>query len=287
MHESFPSGSREEPAAQSENFEQPEELEQTSSESEVTGHLPVEHERGEDAVDVYVDGPTQLDVAALDFDGAKESHVDNPSDAWDQAHDEKYTREGKTGLLERARTAEYGELSAYKPNTISDLYKAYLNGENVTVDFNGDSLNSREIGELGIDGAYEKYFGYDKEHYEEHVRLARAARTAEYDLKQFEAAYRAKKEIPKLVEESAELIKPEAGGEWRECLKTRATDLYHGADSKSAIEVMKAHSRGVSTEELKELLDSQGHSGSSYGMTMAIIKHFYREGDNLIEALQR
>jgi len=200
------------------------------------------------------------------------------------AHDEKYRREGKTEFLEDPQEAHL-MAGTHKSEAVDDLYKAYLNGEHVTADFNGEKMSSREIGELGVDGTYEKYFGYDRESYKEHDRLESAARSAQYSLEQFEGKYRAKKEIPELVNQSADLINPDISGEWRECLEVRATDLYHGADSRSAIALMRAHSQGASQAELKQMLDEQGHSGASFGMTQAMIKHFYKAGDSLVEML--
>lgn len=214
-----------------------------------------------------------------------DTYEDDENKAWDEAHDEKYAREGKSELLEEPKR---GELVAgsHKSEAIDDLYKAYLNGEHITVDFNGEPMNSREIGELGIDRAYEKYFGYDKESYKEHARLEQAAWSAKYKLEQFEEKYAAIKEIPELVKESADVINPELSGEWRDCLKIRATDLYHGSDSKSAIELMKAHSQGANAEDLKKMIDEQGHSGASHGMVLAMIKHFYKAGDGLVDILK-
>ena len=200
------------------------------------------------------------------------------------AHDEKYKREGNTEFLEEPKR---GDILAgtRKSEAIDDLYIAYLGGEHVTADFNGDRMSSREIGELGVDGAYEKYFGYDKEGYKEHDRLESNARSAQYALDQFEEQYRAKKEVPKLVEQSADIINPDTKGEWRKCLEIRAADLYHGADSRDAIALMRAHSQGVSRDELKQMLDEQGHSGASASMVRAMIMHFYKEGDSLAEIL--
>ena len=213
-----------------------------------------------------------------------DTYEDSESKAWDKAHDEEYALEGKTELLEEPKK---GELIAgsHKSEAIDDLYRSYLNGEHVTVNFNGEAMNSREIGELGIDRAYEKYFGYDKEGYKEHQRLEEAARSAQYELEQFEATDKAKKEVPKLIEETADIIKPDTGGEWRECLESRAKDLYHGRDSRDAVALMKAHSQGASTEVLRKMLSDQKHSGTSYSMTRAIIKHFYKAGDGLVDSL--
>jgi hypothetical protein len=149
-----------------------------------------------------------------------DTYEDNEGKAWDMAHDEKYASEGKAELLAEPKK---GELMAgsHKSEAVDNLYKAYLNGEHVEVDFNGETMNSREIGELGVDRAFEKYFGYDKAGYKEHSRLEADARRSEYALKQFEEEYKAKAEVPKLVEQSADLIKTEVSGEWKQCLEGR------------------------------------------------------------------
>ncbi len=211
-------------------------------------------------------------------------HQEEISESWDLAHDEKYAREGKAKFLEKPKLGE-ALAGSHKSDAIDSLYQAYLNGEHVTVEFNGETMNSREIGELGVDRAYEKYFGYDKEGYREHSRLESDARRAEYALKQFDEANKAKLEVHSLLEQSDDLIKPDVKGEWRECLEIRAQDLYHGSDSRGAIELMKAHSQGRSDEELQKMLNEQGDSGVSYSMKMAIIKHFYKSGDNLVGTL--
>ena len=212
------------------------------------------------------------------------TYVEDKGDAWDMAHDEEYAREGKTELLEEPKKGVL-MLGSHKSDAVDKLYEAYLNGQHVSIDFNGEPMNSREIGELGINRAYEKYTGYDKESYKEHSRLRDAAFHAKYELESFEGKYAAKREVPKLVEESASLIQPDSRGEWRECLEGRASDIYHGNDSKSAIALMTAHSTGASVEDLKKMFDDEGHSGASGSMTLRMIKHFYIDGDSLVEAL--
>jgi hypothetical protein len=172
-----------------------------------------------------------------------------------------------------------------KPDAIDGLYEKYLSGENVSYNFNGDVMTSAEIGALGIDGAYEKYFGYDRESYHAREKLERAAQHANYELKQFETEHAAKQEIPKLLESAKDLLKPETTTEFQECLEIRATALYHGMDSKAAIDLMKTHAGGASEEDIKKLLSEQDHSGASYDMVRAIIKHFYKDGDALAAIL--
>jgi hypothetical protein len=233
-------------------------------------------------------GPDRYIIGRDEFNSTyvPDSYEDDEAKAWDMAHDEEYRREGKVEFL--AEPKEFKDkplIGSNKASVVDDLYEAYLKGENVYVDFNGTKMSSREIGELGIDSTYEKYFGYDREGFKEHSRLLVAANKASYELKQFESVYRAKKEVPELIKATSGLIKSDTEGEWRECLEVRATSLYTGDDSRSAVNLMKAHSQGRSEDDLKEMLSAQGHSGASHGMTMAIIKHFYKEGDSLVNLL--
>lgn len=207
------------------------------------------------------------------------------SEAWDMAHDEKYAREGMKGLLEEP-TEGMPMAGTHKSDAIDDLHESYLNGDNITIDFNGEPMNSREIGELGIDRAYKKYFGYDKESYKEYQRLESDAFVANYALEQFEKKLKAKQEVPKLIEQSVDLINAKDSGDWRQCLEIRATDLYHGTDSRAAIELMKAHSYGRSEADLRQMFTEQDHSGASDAMTMAIIRNFYKSGATLAGILE-
>jgi hypothetical protein len=68
-------------------------------------------------------------------------------------------------------------------------------------------------------------------------------------------------------------------------LESSASGIYHGIESKQAIALMRAHSQGASVTELSQLVKQQGHSVASAGLMMAYIKHFYKDGDNLVDLL--
>jgi hypothetical protein len=211
-----------------------------------------------------------------------EEEVTSPdeSQAWDMAHDEKYRREGKTGFLKNPIETQL-LAGTHKTEVIDNFYNAYLKGVHVTAKFNDDRMSSREIGELGIDGAYIKYFGLDREGYKERDRLD----AAQYEQDEVDETKRALEEVPELVEQTADIVNPDLADKWRQVLEIRATDLYHGGDSRSAISLMRAHSQGASQAELRQLMDEHGHSGASASMTMAMIQQFYKAGDGLAEML--
>lgn len=213
--------------------------------------------------------------------------LENTDETWDMAHDEKYALDGKTELLQEPWHEGSVILGDGLDFTIDKLYDAYLSGQNVSVDFNGKTLNSREIGELGLNMAYEKYFGYDRENYQEHDRLEFAAEQAARDLEEFEAVYAAKKQVPELISETSGMIKPDAVDEWKNFLGHMSTDLLSIGVRNDAIALMRAHSQGATSEELKIMMKDQRHYGTTAAYLEAAIKEYYRNGDSLLDALTR
>lgn len=88
--------------------------------------------------------------------------VKDVDEAWKMAYDEKYKREGKLGLLEEPKkaTAEnYGD----PRNILGFLDHMYKDGANWSVEIDGQEVTSREVGEMGIDAAWEKFYGYTEQ----------------------------------------------------------------------------------------------------------------------------
>lgn len=99
----------------------------------------------------------------------EQAPTDNPStlvedvdEAWRMAYDEKYKREGKLGLLEEPKQAtveNYGD----PRNILGFLDRMYKDGANWYVDIDGQRVTSRDVGEMGIDAAWEKFYGYTEQ----------------------------------------------------------------------------------------------------------------------------
>lgn len=99
-------------------------------------------------------------------------------DAWHKAHDEKYAREGRTGLLEDPEVAPPIHWWGTKADKrIKDLHETHESGNRVIVRESntasvGYNLDSREVGERGsLDDAYEHYLGCDHATFERILRL--------------------------------------------------------------------------------------------------------------------
>ena len=84
-----------------------------------------------------------------------------------------------------------------------------------------------------------------------------------------EAQERAKANIPNWIEKGEALIFPERYAEWEKCVVARASDLYHGLELDSALEIMTALENGASVEEAKQMFDKQRHSEASRNIVFA------------------
>ena len=68
-----------------------------------------------------------------------------------------------------------------------------------------------------------------------------------------------------------EIIDPKLIGRWEECVDIRMGDLYQGWDLDAALDIIERLNNGASLEEARRMLDEQGHSGSSFAITISII----------------
>ena len=84
-----------------------------------------------------------------------------------------------------------------------------------------------------------------------------------------EAQERAKANIPNWIEKGEALIFPERYADWEKCVVARASDLYHGLELDSALEIMTALENGASVEEAKQMFDKQRHSEASRNIVFA------------------
>ena len=99
-----------------------------------------------------------------------------------------------------------------------------------------------------------------------------------------EAQERAKANIPNWIEKGEALIFPERYAEWEKGVVARASDLYHGLELDSALEIMTALENGASMEEAKQIFDKQEHSGMSASMVRSILFAFSSKGPEFLEA---
>ena len=141
-------------------------------------------------------------------------------------------------------------------------------------EFNGKEIYSTDT----IDEAYNKVVGLPK---------------ADYDKKCEDIAneYKRKNEdhkakIPELtkhwISEGHKHISSEYWKLWDECVPIRLGDLYNGMELGCTIELVKILNVSDNIEntyqKAKEEIESQGHSGMSFGLVKAMIRAFHKNG---------
>lgn len=95
---------------------------------------------------------------------------------------------------------------------------------------------------------------------------------------------KANAQIPVWYERGKPMIYPQKWDSWLECVKVRASDLYHGWELESALDIMEALDTGVKIEEVSKIFKNQGHSGMSAGMTLNILANFSKRGVEFFRA---
>ena len=151
-------------------------------------------------------------------------------------------------------------------------------GEIVGCYFRGHRFNS---GTITPDSAYKTVTGKTKEEFLQSKKQYWDEEKAKMELDQILAKIR----IPYWIEEGKKFIYPQKMEKWEKCVHTRANDLYYGMDLDYALELMYALESGKSFSEVKQIVEDQNHSGSSYGIVMSMIVTFSKRGPEFYESL--
>lgn len=170
---------------------------------------------------------------------------------------------------------DYKEIKLYAGCSIeiavAKLLEYKERGELACCNFNEHMLYSDTV---TVDGAYLEICGRTKAEQEKHK--------AEYieNLKKQEEEYKTK--IPELtkewIEKGHEILDEKYWDYWDECVPIRLTDLYHGMELKCCLDIIEPLNNGCSLEEAKEIIESQGHSGMSFGLVVNMVREFCNRG---------
>lgn len=141
-------------------------------------------------------------------------------------------------------------------------------------DFNGKEIYSTDT----IDEAYSKVVGYLKSDFDK-----RRQDQIEECRKQDEEH---KAKIPELteywIEEGHKHIASEYWEKWDKCVPIRLGDLYQGMELDCTIKIVKILNTSENIEDTyqdaKNEIESQGHSGMSFGLVKSMIKSFHKNG---------
>lgn len=143
-------------------------------------------------------------------------------------------------------------------------------------DFNGTMLYSDTI---DMDQAYMEIVGMSKE--ELVNRQRRNSEKYEQEKKKFA------EEIPELSRiwrrKGRDVLEEDKWDEWDSIVPIRLRDIYQGIELRQCLEVISILNEGGSLDEAKKVMESQGHSGFSFGLVCSMIENFCNRGKTFVD----
>lgn len=154
---------------------------------------------------------------------------------------------------------------------MGDLTRFKERGELAYGEFNGQKLYS-DIDD--IDSAFKKVTGKTKAEFD-------AERKAEND-RYKEEERKHKEAIPALAKEWIEkgntILDEKYRETWAKCVPIRLDDLYQGMELQMCLDIVIELNNGCKLDEAKAIIESQGHSGMSFGLVCSMVKSFCDRG---------
>lgn len=160
-------------------------------------------------------------------------------------------------------------------SAIKELNQYKERGELVYGEFNGEKLYSDFD---DVDSAYMKIMGKTKAECEE---------DNEKWHKEYEENERKHKEaIPELTKEWIEkgntILDEKYRELWAKCVPVRLGDLYQGMELGMCLDIVVELNNGCTLDEAKAIIESQGHSGMSFGLICSMLKSFCDRGEEFV-----
>jgi len=174
---------------------------------------------------------------------------------------------------------EYKEISGFGDSlekVIYTLWDYQKRGIYACCDFNGHKLYSNTV---SLDGAYKEIVGKTFEESKEDERKWHD--NYEKEEKEF------KESVPSLVTEwrlkGHNILTEDHWEYWDRIVPIRLGDLYHGMELGCCLDIVKILNNGGTLDEAKAMIDSQDHSGMSYGLVRNMVKEFCDRGNEFAE----
>lgn len=178
---------------------------------------------------------------------------------------------------------QYEEIEFWAGNDVEHAVNKLLEYKNkgklACGSFNGTMLYSDTV---TMDGAYieitgKTKFELDKSHQEWKDN---------YDKKEKEY----KERIPSLSEEwmkkGREVLTEDKWSYWDEIVPIRLGDLYHGMELRCCLDIVKILNNNGTLDEAKAMINSQDHSGMSYGLVRAMVREFCNRGQDFADYIK-
>jgi len=69
---------------------------------------------------------------------------------------------------------------------------------------------------------------------------------------------------------------------WGKCVPIRLDDLYRGMELGATLDIVKELNAGCNLEVAKEIIEGQGHSGTSFSLICSMVKSFCDRGGEFV-----
>ena len=160
-------------------------------------------------------------------------------------------------------------------NIESAVKELMSHNELVCGSFNGQMLYS-DIDT--VDSAYQKIIGKTKAEYDTEAK----AQNDRYE----DDRQKHKESIPDLTKEWIEkgntILDEKYRETWAKCVPIRLDDLYQGMELKCCLDIVIELNNGCTLDEAKAIIESQGHSGMSFGLVCSMVKSFCDRGNEFV-----
>lgn len=159
-------------------------------------------------------------------------------------------------------------------STVKKLIEHAYNGEFVYIDFNGTRLYSDTV---SMDSAYLEICG--KTYFDKIQSDKQYLAKLEEERVEYESTIPS--QIQVWINKGHEVLSKSHWDYWDEIVPIRLSDMYQGMELRCCLDIVEAIKDG-DLQKGKDLIDSQGHSGMSYGLVKAMVKEFADNGDDFI-----
>lgn len=143
-------------------------------------------------------------------------------------------------------------------------------------DFNGTTLYSDTV---TMDGAYLEIIGKTKAEFD------KAQQEWREDIEKRDKEY--KNNIPSLTKvwqkKGREILNEDKLELWDKIVPIRLGDLYQGMELGCCLDIVKILNNNGTLDEAKEMIESQDHSGMSYGLVCSMVREFCDRGQEFVD----
>lgn len=171
---------------------------------------------------------------------------------------------------------EIGYLGNDIESTVNALLRYKKEGKLICTEFNGVMLYSDTV---TLDDAYKSITGKTK------VEFDKAQQEWRENYDREEREHKAK--IPELskvwMKKGREILTEDKWKLWDEIVPTRLGDLYRGMELGCCLDIVKILNDNGTLDEAKEKIESQNHSGMSFGLVCSMVREFSSRGKEFVE----